>query len=238
MNQPIVLVHGAWMDASAWDQVVSRLRDTHNDVTAVNLLGHGDDDTPYEQIQLQTYVDVVKDAIGERQQVILVGHSLAGVVISQVAEAIPDQLAKLVYVAAYLPQTGESLYSLSQQDKDSHIGAYWRQDDPDHYSPAYIAPEGIKECFAADCDDATVQRLIDHHKPDALAPMATPVSLTADRFGRVRREYVHTTQDNAVSYFLQQQMVDQTPVAVVHTLDSSHCPFFSRPAELADLITT
>lgn len=236
MNQPIVLVHGAWMDASAWDRVLPLLQANGYDVVAVNLPGHGADSTPYEQIQLQSYVDAVKTAIGNQTNVILAGHSLAGVVISQVAEAIPDQLARLVYVAAYLPQSGESLYGLSQQDGDSRVGRYWRQDDPAHYSPAFIAPEGIREVFAADCDEATVERLIRTHKPDALAPMATPVTLTPERFGTVKKTYVHTTQDHAVSYFLQKRMVEKTPVDAVYTLDSSHSPFFSHPAELAGFL--
>lgn len=223
------------MDASAWDAVIPLLQAKEYEVTAVNLPGHGADNTPYEQIQLQTYVDAVQNAIGG-QSVILVGHSMAGMVISQLAEAIPDQISRLVYVAAYLPQNGQSLYALSQQDTHSQVGRYWRQDDPQHYSPAYIAPEGIREVFADDCSDAIVQRLIDHHKPDALAPLATPVSLTVERFGSVPKTYIHTLQDKAVSYYLQKRMVEQTPVNAVYTLDSSHSPFFSHPAELAGLI--
>ena len=96
-----------------------------------------------------------------------------------------------------------------EQDKDSHIGQYWRQDDPQHYSPASIAAEGIKACFAADAPDADVQHLIKDHKADALAPMATAVVLTAANFGSVKKVYIHTTQDNAVSYYLQQLMVKQ-----------------------------
>ncbi len=225
------------MDASAWDRVVPLLQASGYDVTAVNLPGHGIDNTPYEQIQLQSYVDAVKTAIGAKTNVVLVGHSLAGVVISQVAEAIPDQLARLVYVAAYLPQNGESLYALSQQDRDSHVGRYWQQADPAHYSPASIAPEGIRDVFAADCDEATVRRLIQTHKADALAPMATPVSLTPERFGSVKKTYIHTTQDHAVSYFLQQQMVGKTVVDAVYSLDSSHSPFFSQPDRLAGFIS-
>ena len=130
-------------------------------------------------------------------------------------------------MAAYLPQNGESLYQLLQQDKDSHIGKYWRQDDPAHYSPAYIAKEGIKECFAADAPDAEVANLIAQHKADALAP-ATPVTLAAN-FGSVKKVYIHTAQDNAVSYSLQQIMVDKTKVDKVYSLATSHSPFFSNP---------
>ncbi|TAE22274.1 MAG: alpha/beta hydrolase [Cytophagales bacterium] len=238
MNQPIILVHGAWMDASAWAQVTPLLEQEGHSVTTVNLPGHGADNTPYEQIQLASYVEVVKNVIGGQTNVILVGHSMAGMVISQVAEAIPTQLNRLVYVAAYLPQNGESLYGLSQQDKDSHIGKFWRQDDPAHYSPAYIAAEGIAECFCADCDEATAQHLIDTHKPDALAPLATPVSLTDDAFGSVKKVYIHTEQDNAVSFYLQQLMVSRSNVGTVFSLPTSHSPFFSQPTALANLILT
>jgi pimeloyl-ACP methyl ester carboxylesterase len=234
---PIVLVHGAWMDASAWNAVIPHLRQLgYADITAVNLPGHGADTTPYEQIQLASYTEAVKAAIGAKQDVILVGHSLAGIVISQVAEEVPTQLARLVYVAAYLPRDGESLYGLSQQDPDSHVGRFWQQADPAHYSPASIAAEGIEDVFAADCDAATVAELIRTHKADALAPMATPVHLTAERFGRVPKTYLHTTHDNAVSYALQRQMVAGTPVQATYELATSHSPFFSQPAQLAALL--
>lgn len=236
MKQTIVLVHGAWMDASAWYKVTPLLEEKGYEVIAVNLPGHGADTTAYANITLESYVNAVIHAIGARTNIILVGHSMAGIVISQVAEKIPAQINRLVYVAAYLPQNGESLYQISQQDKDSHIGKYWRQDDPQHYSPASIAAEGIQECFAADAPAADVQHLIKDHKADALAPMATPVVLTDANFGSVKKVYIHTTQDNAVSYYLQQLMVSKTKVNEVYTLQTSHSPFFSAPAALADLL--
>ena len=236
MKQTIVLVHGAWMNSGAWYKVVPLLEKAGYEVISVNLPGHGTDITPYETIQLQSYIDVVKNAIGKKDDVILVGHSMAGIVISQVAELIPAQINRLIYVAAYLPQNGESLYFLSQQDKDSHVGKYWRQDDPAHFSPAYIAKEGIKECFAADAPDEDVRTLIAQHKADALAPMATPVTLTDTNFGKVKKVYIHTTADNAVSYSLQQIMIDNTKVDKIYSLATSHSPFFSKPEELATLI--
>lgn len=236
MKPIIILVHGAWMDADAWYKVTPLLQKKGYEVETVNLPGHGLDTTPYEHIQLQSYVDAVKNVIGNKKEIILVGHSMAGMVISLVAEQIPDQIAKLVYVAAYLPQNGESLYKLSSLDKDSHIDKYWKQDDPAHYSPASIAKEGIKECFAEDAPDADVQKLISNHKADALAPMATPVTLSEAIFGSIKKEYIHTTEDNAVSYSLQQLMVSKTPVDAVYILNTSHSPFFSQPEQLAELI--
>src|SRR5215475_785880 len=82
----IVLVHGAWVDASCWDKVVPALKAAGHEVLVVNLPGHGSDNTPPANITLQSYVDAVKTAIGGRKDVTLVGHSLAGIVISEVAE--------------------------------------------------------------------------------------------------------------------------------------------------------
>lgn len=235
-NQNIFLVHGAWMDAGVWDKVLPLLEAKSCKAIAVNLPGHGYEPTPAKELTLDGYADVVIQAIGKTNNVILVGHSMAGMVISAVAEKIPSQIQKLVYVAAYLPQSGESLYQISQEDKDSNIGNFWRQEDPAQYSPAWIAPEGIKECFAADAPDADLEYLIKRHKAEALGPMATPVTLTPEKFGKVSKHYIYTAKDNAVSYALQQKMVARVKVQQTAELVTSHTPFFSQPKLLAELI--
>src|ERR1700748_1456288 len=82
-TETIILVHGAWADASSWDAVVPLLKAQGHEVIAVNLAGHGEDTTSFAGITFQTYVNQVKSAIGARTHVILVGHSFAGMVISQ-----------------------------------------------------------------------------------------------------------------------------------------------------------
>lgn len=109
----VVLVHGAWSNASAWDRVAADLRVRGFTVTAVNLPGHGADATPASQLTLAGYADAVQAALPAQGKAVLVGHSMAGMVISAVAERAPEKLASLVYVAAYLPASGQSLYQLS-----------------------------------------------------------------------------------------------------------------------------
>src|SRR4051812_39752743 len=82
----IVIVHGAWSSASDWDAVAAKLESEGNDVTVVNLPGHGKDDTQVSTLTLQTYVDLVKKTIGTKTDVTLVGHSFGGIITSQVAE--------------------------------------------------------------------------------------------------------------------------------------------------------
>lgn len=235
--RPVVLVHGAWMDASAWDRVAANLRARGLSVTAVNLPGHGTDTTPPETLSLAGYADAVLAALPKDQAVTLVGHSMAGMVISLVAERAPERVGNLVYVAAYLPRSGDSLYTLSQQDTDSRVGRYWTQADPKTYSPASIKPEGIVDVFCADCSADDQRRLVQTHKAEAVPPLGTPVTLTAERSGRVPRVYVHTLRDNAVSHSLQKRMLEQAGGAqTVVTLDSGHSPMLSRPRELAAVI--
>lgn len=230
----IVLVHGAWADASSWDAVVPLLKAQGHEVIVVNLAGHGKDTTSFATITFRTYVDQVKAAIGTRTNVILVGHSFAGMVISQVAEEIPAQIKELIYLAAALPRDGESLLGLAKLDSASHIGKYLTIDEP--HGAAIMAKDGVADVFAADAPQNVQDYLAANIKPEPLAPLATPVHLTEKNFGSIRKVYIHTLNDNAISYPAQQYMVKAGKVAKEYTLPGSHTPFISMPGMLAAII--
>lgn len=232
--ETIVLVHGAWFDASGWARVTPLLQAKGHEVIAVNLPGHGTDTTSFAKITLQSYVQAVKDAIGDRKDVVLVGHSMGGIVISQVAEEIPGQIKELIYLAAYLPKTGESLFSLAKQDAASHIGKYLQIDQ--NTGSATIAKDGIIDVFAADAPKQADATILSSFKPEPLAPLATPVILTNAKFGSVKKVYIHTANDHAVSYTFQQTMVKNGRINKQYTLSSSHTPFISMPAKLAAIL--
>jgi len=232
----IVLVHGAWMSAASWKNIVPPLEAAGHEVITVELPGHGNDHTAYDKITLQSYVDAVKKAIGNKQQVTLVGHSMGGIVITQTAEQIPSQIKELVYIGAFLPRNGESLYSLSATDKDALLGKYMYQDDPKNNSPLLIKKEGVKTVFAEDAPEKNVDQLVKDLRGDALAPFVTPVNITNENAGSVRKVYVFTTNDKAVSFANQQLMVANTPVSKTYALPSSHVPFFSMPEVVTGII--
>jgi len=235
-SKTIVLVHGAWSDASSWDAVVPLLKDQGEEVITVNLAGHGKDTTSFAGITFQTYVDQVKAAVGTRTNVVLVGHSFAGLVISQVAEEIPAQIKELIFLAAALPHDGDSLLSLAKQDPGSHIGRYLTVDQ--EHGEAIIAKDGAADIFAADAPQQVQEYIAANIKPEPLAPLATPVHLTEKNFGSIRKVYIHTANDHAISYPAQQYMVKTSKVAKVYTLQSSHTPFISMPDKLAAILIT
>lgn len=229
----IVLVHGAWLDASSWDKVIPALKAAGHEVINVNLPGHGKDNTPIGAIDLQSYVDAVKKAIGNRRNVILIGHSMGGIVISEVAEQMPSQIKKLVYVAAFLPGNGESLLQLATkpENKESLLTVYLRPDK--EKGTGSLAKEGIRESFVADAPEAIAEKVIAEHKPDPLAPFATPANLTDANFGQINKTYVYTLNDKAVTYPLQESMTQSANVSRTYALPSSHTPFYSMPQILS-----
>jgi pimeloyl-ACP methyl ester carboxylesterase len=232
-KQTIVLVHGAWSDVSAWDAVKPSLEARGLNVITVNLPGHGNDTTPYPSITLQSYVDVVKKAIGTQNNVTLVGHSMAGIVISQVAEDMPGSVKKLIYVAAYLPKNGQSLLDIAKTDAGSHVGKYLKIDEVT--ASAAIDKDGAVDIFVGDAPKSVQEKFAKGVKPDPLVPFITPVKLSAEHFGTTEKVYIYTTNDHAVSYPAQLAMVKNTKVKTEYTLESSHTPFISMPDKLASI---
>jgi alpha-beta hydrolase superfamily lysophospholipase len=230
-SKTIVLVHGAWSDSSSWNAVTPILRAQGEEVININLAGHGKDTTSFAGISFQTYVNQVKAAIGNRTAVVLAGHSFAGLVISQVAEEMPAQVKEL---AAALPNDGASLLSLAKQDPASHIGKSLTIDQ--EHGAAIVAKDAAADVFAADAPQQVQEYIAANLKPEPLAPLATPVHLTDKNFGSIRKVYIHTVNDNAISYPAQQYMAKAGKVAKVYSLPSSHTPFISMPDKLAAIL--
>ena len=121
-----VLVHGAAHGAWCWERVVPVLAaaDAVDRVIAVDLPGHGAqrDVKPQDRITLGDYVDAVVDAItgADLHDVVLVGHSLGGITVTEVAHAVPDRLRHLVYLATVNPPVGGTVEE-AMQEEDSPV---------------------------------------------------------------------------------------------------------------------
>jgi pimeloyl-ACP methyl ester carboxylesterase len=111
----VVLVHGAWAGGWVWRDVADRLRAAGHQVYTPTLTGLGErSHLASPAIDLATHVSDVANVViyEDLAEVVLAGHSYGGMVITGVAERIPERLAQLVYVDAYVPFSGESLLDL------------------------------------------------------------------------------------------------------------------------------
>ncbi|WP_029268506.1 alpha/beta fold hydrolase [Flavobacterium sp. KJJ] len=231
----IVIIHGAWSSSNDWQHVSEDLIAGGNSVIAVNLPGHGSDNTPISTISLKLYVDEVKKAIGSKQNIVLVRHSFGGMVASQVAEEIAPQIKKIIYVAAYVPKNGESLLTIAKTDAESHVGKNLVVDEK--AGVASIKKEGIADVFLADAPKQVADYVSNNLKPEPLAPLATPVTLTESRFGKINKVFVYTLNDHTIGYSLQQKMTKDAGIERLYALPSSHTPFIMFPNVLAQIIT-
>ncbi len=231
-----VLVHGAWADESAWGFVRNQLALNAN-VVVVNLPAHGIDLTTATAVTLKDYVKTVTDAINRQTgKVILVGHSMAGIVISQAAENIPTKINKLVYVSAYLPKSGEDLLSLSKQDTQSKVGG--ALEFAADYSAATIKKDMIAAAVCSDCPDFMKEVLVKYHKAEPAKPLGEKVTLTSAKFGSVPKYYIHTSEDLAVGYELQKAMVKNNgTIKQTYVMNTSHLPFVVKPQEFLKILT-
>lgn len=229
-----ILIHGSWHSAWNWHKVVPILENQGHKAIAIDLPGMGRDKTPIETVSLELSVKKVVDIVQKEEgPVILVGHSKNGVIISQVAEYMPEKIVKLIYLAAYLVPNGKTQAEYSAQDTEGILKPYVRRfpESNSHTLDPVIYREGLYH----DCDPdiAEMAKYILSHEP--VATGITPLELSNENFGRIPRYYIECTEDRAVTPFIQRKMYTETPCQKVYQMATSHSPFFSRPEELCKI---
>jgi pimeloyl-ACP methyl ester carboxylesterase len=237
-----VLVHGAWQAPYVWDAVKATLISEGNNVTVVELPGHGSDTTAISAITLNLYATTVINAISKTNgKVILVGHSLGGMVISSVAEQIPAKIEKLVYLSAYLPTSGQSLFDLAGNDAGSALGGSVNGtkvlDIDMVHGIIDVLHSQIVNVFIQDGSAQAQNLVLQNYRVEPLIPFVTPVTLTNANFGSVEKVYIKTLQDRVVSPALQDKMIAAGNVKTVYQLNTSHSSFLVKPDSVAILLT-
>lgn len=272
-----VLVHGAWHNASTYTKVIPELAARGHTAVAVDLPGHGLDaafptsffdrplnaaafatePSPVAGITVQDCADRVLGVIDRlraagHSKVVLVGHSLGGVTLTDVAERAPDKLHAIVYLAAYMLSQGQSVMdTIALPEASDSPGPRLLMSDPTvtgalrvdfgSNDPAYL--KTIKSAFYGDVSDAQFCAASHALTPDEPALLATtPAVRTVQRWGAVSRHYIVCARDGVVPPALQRVFIDAadafTPSnkTLVHTMETSHSPFISSPKELAAIL--
>ncbi len=231
-----MLVHGACHGGWCWERVVPLLEARGHKALAPDLPGLGKDQTPPAMVTLADNVEKLARLLDKAdEQTILVGHSLGGITISQLAEARRRKLRALVYLSALLPQSGKCARDMTAMEPDS-LFRLSRQVSPDGKTYTF-ARDKIPSLFYADVSPEDRYRAMERLRPQPLSISTTPVTLSEERFGSVPRWYIQCIFDNAIRISLQRKMVKLTPCRVLE-LECGHSPFFSNPEELVEHLET
>jgi pimeloyl-ACP methyl ester carboxylesterase len=234
----LLLIHGAWHGGWCFDRLVPLLAARGHRVAAPTLPGMGGMVREVAAASLDGWADfIVEQARALPPPVILCAHSRGGIVASMAAERAPDAFAALIYLAAFLLPDGESMTGF--------IAAHPRNEAFEAGLSAAargqalaLSAEAATAAFYGGCSEADIAETTARLIPEPLAPMNTPLAVSADRFGAVPRHYVECTADAAIPLALQRAMQAVWPCASVTTLESAHSPFLSMPDQLAASLHT
>jgi pimeloyl-ACP methyl ester carboxylesterase len=225
----MVLVHGGGCTKECWQLMVPHV---DGEVVAVDLPGRGDRPGDLARIGVADFVDAVVDDIVARdlREVVLVGHSLAGLTIPQVAGRIPERIRALVFVSCTVPRDGQSSYDTL----DPEIQALSDQAPPDSLNT--LDPEIQKAVFYNDVDDpALLEWAVALVVPEAPSTVKEPMVLSTMPHD-IRRVWVRLTRDVIVAPEKQDRFVQNLGGAEVIELDAAHMAMISRPRELAEVL--
>lgn len=237
-----LLVHGAWHGAWCWDKVIPLLQAKGHTAIAIDLPGHGSDIEHISGIGLDDYVHkIVQTAGDQRGPVLLVGHSMSGIAISQAAEKLGiDKIAALIYLDAFLPKNGDSLFSLveatvKQLSADASNKALLLENIimADDRTTNWVNPGMAADIFYHDCSEEDQKFALARISKELVAPLATPLHLAADVYGAIPKYYILCTESKDMDKTF---LSTNVPVKKVYRLASGHSPFFSMPGKLVDIL--
>lgn len=225
-----ILVHGGGHTGRCWDAIVQRLVIAGHRAFAPDLLGMGSDRTPPGEVSLEMTGRFIADlARGQSERVIVAGHSLGGVAISDAAERAPEAIAGLVYVAAVLLPNGEAWMDKLMTDGKLPDRLRLNED-----GTALIVDTGFaRKMFYDGCQEADVQKGLGCLVPQPTRPMLDRLGVTPERFGAIPRAYIETLYDKAFPIEMQRSQQAVLPCRPVFTMPTGHSPFLQCPQELA-----
>jgi pimeloyl-ACP methyl ester carboxylesterase len=223
-----VLIHGAGFGADCWDELVPWLG---AETLAVDLPGRGTRAAVrLDTVTLADCAQAVRDDIEAKdlREVVLVGHSFAGVTVPLVLGLIPDRIRHVVLVSAVVPADRSRV--LDQIDpgvrelvEQSIVGGIYRQ-----------TREGAAAMLCNDMDEATANSTLNRLSDDSAALLSEPVDLSGYRL-QIPLTYIHLTRDQVYVEELQQRSIALLGADVID-LDTGHMAMISAPERLAAVL--
>jgi pimeloyl-ACP methyl ester carboxylesterase len=224
----VVLIHGAFADASSWSAVVERLHRQGHRVLAPALPLRG---LASDSACIRSVLDSVTGPV------VLVGHSYGGAVISQAAADAP-QVEALVYIAAFVPDIGESALQLTEKFPGSTLGQatatrYYPLPDGSRGEELVIKKDLFREQLAAGVPRTTAQVMATGQRPITLAALREPA--TAAAWKRIPSWYLVATEDRNIPPAAEHWMAERARSRTV-TVRAPHAAAVSDPGPVTGLI--
>jgi pimeloyl-ACP methyl ester carboxylesterase len=238
-----VLIHGGFHGAWCWEKVIPELKALGHEAIAIDLPGHAS--RRDEVVTLATRTQAIVQVLQPGD--VLVGHSGGGYDITLAADAAPEKVGHLIYLAAALPIEGRPLIEASggrpASDVDEGGKTQLMSDETGMMRFIRLTPEGSMECcdfeatrdfFYHDCTEADARWAFDQLTPAPVGFIQETVHLPNFWRADLPRSYIVCSQDRAAPLSISDTVTRRLGVEALE-IDASHSPFLSKPRETAGL---
>jgi pimeloyl-ACP methyl ester carboxylesterase len=221
------LVHGGQHGAWCFERLIPQLRSRGHAASAVDL-PIGDPNAGATE-----YAEVVAESLsGVTDDVIVVGHSMGGLVIPLVAQLRP--VHRLMFLCAAVPEPGRSHFQVKAEEADEAAAAgaaeVWRQPGDRHLAPR----ENARALFYNDCDEDTQEWALNRLRPQCRKPLTEVTPLV--EWPETGINVVNATEDRCIppkaATANAMRLFGRTPVFTA----GGHLPFLAHPEEVAELL--
>ncbi len=237
----VVLVHGAWHGAWCFDDLIAVLRARNIAVVAPDLPGHGSDTRPLGSLadDVASLVDVIASI---ETNVLLLGHSYGGLVITEAASdvTISKKVNQLVYLCALCLAPGTKSSDIKVGHERGLLNPLIRIGGNGISTISTDDLQACQACFYGDCTTEQVLAASEKLGPQPIANLGSVIQ--SDPMRSISSTYVVCTEDRTIPVETQRAMIEAvraTGIVITDVeLPASHSPFLSMPNELADVITS
>jgi hypothetical protein len=228
-----VLVHGTWVGGWIWRDVAERLRAKGHLVFTPTLTGLGErEHLASTSVNLDTHIQDVTGVIKYERldNVVLVGTSYAGLVISGVADRMPEKIASLIYLNAGLPANGKCMMDTINAERRAAVQKL-ADDEGDGYmvSSKLVLDTGIE-------DETTNKLFLSRTSAHPYPSLLQPIHLTGKYKDVKKKAYVLATKKISHHFKEYHEWAKQQPDWTTHELPTHHYPMVTAPDLTADLL--
>jgi pimeloyl-ACP methyl ester carboxylesterase len=231
-----VLVHGAWHTGKELEPVANFINAAGHNAYTPTLKGNrpGDAKTVGLDEAIRSIVDYLDE--NELKEVVLVGHSYGGMIITGVADRVPDRIRRLVYWNAFVPNDGECLNDMVPP----HYVDLFNSIAAERSDGSVVLPFPIwREAFINDADLETAQRAYDVLNPHPFKTLTDKISLKANPADMtMAKSYINCTEDISLPhhYPWHPRLSQKLGLFRLVQVPGSHELCFSNPQRLAQAI--
>lgn len=232
----ILLVHGGGFAGSCWDRLLPHLEE---EAFGIDLPGRGANPADLATLRSSSSVDAVVAAI-ERlgDDVLLVGHSLAGITLPRVMARVGERLRRVVFVSCTVPRTGGTVIDALSGVEFGSLGeldlSTVSEPAPGGIEPV-LDPELARMLFCNDMDEATTQYTLSLMVPEARTVIAEPIDTSGVALP-LPKTWVRLLDDAVLTLDRQDTTIARIPEIDVVDLPAAHMAMITQPEGLAAIL--